>query len=188
MKTHISAIVVDGPKGVGKTVVLDRLELMLKSKGLNPRRFKAERGEDPTLDMAEFLMGTVFQAKSKEVWLIDRFAATELVMRTLDETVPPEQLSANFEYLNFLMLGMCVQTIYLVCQNDTRLERMGKRGRDDDDGAFGAWIEFYKSPAASESGAILDTTHTGPEMLAKGIWKLSQHTLDMWNTKMGYSK
>jgi len=137
MSTRIfpAMVIVEGPRGVGKTTALDLVERYLIQARQEPVRFKAERGEDPTTDMLETIMRIVNASYHfpTRVLLVDRFHITELALRLADETRSTKELVRDTSIIQQILISEKFPTFLLYCQEEERQRRVSLRddGRPD---------------------------------------------------------
>jgi thymidylate kinase len=133
-------IIVEGPRGVGKTTLcqalVDRLNEPplreeLASIGFNydvAVYFKASRGADPVADMVASIESQLETPNVVYVW--DRGPLTEWVMSTLNSRVPALDLTVGIEFVLTKLVGQNAVIVYLHVPK--RILRQRLAGREGD--------------------------------------------------------
>lgn len=94
----MSIIICDGPRGVGKSRLVELIDKECQRKGLQTNIFKGERGEDPFEQMENALRN--FESHPHTVHICDRFLLTEIVFSIYHRRSPMERLYRGFQQIN----------------------------------------------------------------------------------------
>ena len=121
----MTIVIVDGPRGSGKTSLLDAVESELGKRGQEYSRFKHERGSDPFADMVHALAD--FTSQPDIVWLCDRFLLTEYVFSIWKNRMPITTLVNKSIHISNLIA--MVDAVHLVLMADPEVieERLADR-------------------------------------------------------------
>lgn len=129
-------IVLEGPRGVGKTTIAHNLVPVLTNLGFKPTIAKFTRGEDPTADMQFTIRKLVADSHGpgSPATIIDRFHLTEFVMRTADDSVPRSKLALDMVSLSYQLEHAGAWVFVLNADESVREERVKQRddGRGDE--------------------------------------------------------
>lgn len=115
-------IVVDGPRGCGKSSLINYLVEI--SDGF-VRLFKAERSENPFLSMLDSI--ELFTNDDNIVWIIDRFHLTEYVMSSLLDRGDHETLLKQAKQIHSLLDQHKALVIYLDANDESIRNRLVQR-------------------------------------------------------------
>lgn len=139
-------VIIDGPRGVGKTTTIKLVENLLREEGLKVAVFKAERGDDPWLDMRSTVAELVANHEY-DVFLIDRFHFTEAVMRIADGTENPTEMRTMVHLISDHLSTAGAMTILMNADNGALVQRVSSRadGRGDENpNAYTEWQKAIK--------------------------------------------
>lgn len=120
-------IILDGPRGAGKSKVAINLIAHLKSEKKKVRAFKRLRPIDPFREMEQSI--TKFQIESDVYHVCDRFSLTELIFSSYHKRVPQAELEAHIWHIHD-MLAIAKAKYYVLLASVNTLDKRIKQ-RDD---------------------------------------------------------
>lgn len=122
-------IVLEGPKGSGKSQTIEIIASRMKAKGIEVEVLKMDRTDDPTGDMLVQLthlanLGRT-EAGFKKLYLIDRFHLTEYVYRMADGKMPIDlqTLVTDTILIQRMLLAARATVIILTCNDKEEIAR-----------------------------------------------------------------
>ena len=108
-------IIVEGPRGSGKTTLTKRIE------ELGYERMKFERTNEPSCDMVKQI-GEMMEKGGK--YVIDRFHLTEFVLRAYDMRVLPGKLLNDTKAIQFALRVLDARVVVLDASDDLLSKRI----------------------------------------------------------------
>lgn len=148
-------VVLEGPRGVGKTTIARELAPALTELGFEVALAKFERGSDPTTDMLRTISSLKNDFRSSSTaTIIDRFHLTEFVMRTVDNTVTRDVLAINMVNLSYALERAGAWVFVMTAPEAVRKDRVTKRddGRPDEPPEVLATWQFLTTFLMGPSG------------------------------------
>ena len=118
-------IVIDGPRGSGKTTLVNGVVEKLQEYEVPVMKFKSERPADPFEQMKDAI--DYFRSRSDLVWVADRFSLTEFVMSTALERINPIYLGKKMDEIHKYMAANIVSTTFVLFASNAVLDRRIKQ-------------------------------------------------------------
>ena len=120
----MTLIVVDGPRGVGKTTMTTQLVEELKG-SIDIELFKSQRPVDPITQMHQAI--NMFSENPKKVFVCDRFSLTEWVMSTALNRVEPRRLRRTISIIEERLFDLNTHYFVMMAPIDVLDERLRER-------------------------------------------------------------
>lgn len=92
MKPKVIAF--DGPRGCGKSTLIDTVKSTLKLKGRIPKKFKAQRSNDFEATVRASI--DLWKSEPDTIWLLDRFVWSKFVMDVGTRSITPADADTLF--------------------------------------------------------------------------------------------
>lgn len=122
-------VIVDGPRGAGKTTTAQHIVSSLAAMKINATYFKKGlRAEDEYQNMVDHIL--MFARMPEHVVVVDRFIATEFVMSTAHNRVPARTLVTWVSLINSMLKD--VKALHYILLPDVAIldSRLAQRERE----------------------------------------------------------
>lgn len=126
-------VIIEGPRGCGKTTVATKVTQTLVDMGFNAEYVKIHvRGEDPTKD--QFMCIVDWSRQADKIFVVDRFHLTELVYRMYDGKVEINRIKREMTLVANVLAELGSLVFFLYVPGPVRDRRVAARndGRGQD--------------------------------------------------------
>lgn len=163
-------IVVDGPRCSGKTTLIASLENYIQyfDRQATIVKLRFEKSSDPFVISLERVFKYSQEQDKKTYFLADRFHITDYYYRTLDASLPHNELLKNYLLVSML-LGLSGSLVFLLhCDDDEKKRRLAERNDGHGEEAYDKklWDRVIQHQSQVYSARVMNTTHESRNSLA----------------------